>query len=148
MPFDDLADENNDENNDETEETGDPGNEALGELAGTLSGSDSGDDSTGADSESDNSYNPETDPAFPTAKSQTQHSVYCLPKTWETLDGPSGLLFEAEIALRRNGYGAVQKRELHNAFLQAAVNELSVEDITDRFIATRDERVDGPLLDD
>jgi hypothetical protein len=144
MPFDDLADENNDE----SEETNDPGDEALGELAGTLSGGDSADDSTATDSESDDGYNPETDPAFPTAKSQTQHSVYCLPETWATLDGPSGLLFEAEIALRRNGYGAVQKRELYNAFLQAAVNELSVEDITERFVATRDERVDGPLLDD
>ncbi|SEP02586.1 hypothetical protein SAMN04487948_11130 [Halogranum amylolyticum] len=144
MPFDDLADEISDE----IEEANDPGDEALGELAGTLSDNESTDDSTEADSESDDDYNPDTDPAFPTAKSQTQHSVYCLPRTWETLDGPSGLLFEAEIALRRNGYGAVQKRELHNALLQAAVNELSVEDITDQFIATRTERVDGPLIDD
>lgn len=146
MAFDDLADET-----DNSVEEADPGDEALGELAGTLSDTPNQGDSD-ADTEDNDSettaYDPSTEPVFPTAKNQTQHSVYCLPRTWDAVDGPSGLLFEAEIALRRNGYGAVQKRELHNAFLQAAVNELSAEDIVELFVSTRNERVDGPLLDD
>lgn len=146
MAFDDLADEA-----DNSVEEADPGDEALGELAGTLSDTPKQDDSDADTEDSDSettAYDPSTEPAFPTAKNQTQHSVYCLPRTWDAVDGPSGLLFEAEIALRRNGYGAVQKRELHNAFLQAAVNELSAEDIVELFVSTRNERVDGPLLDD
>jgi hypothetical protein len=91
---------------------------------------------------------PEKEPAFPTLKEQTQHSVHCLPETWDAIDGPSDLLFEAEITLRRDGYASVQKRELHNAFLQAAVNQLSAEDVAASFIATREEREDGPILED
>lgn len=145
MAFDDLA---NDDQNDS-----DPGDEAMDELAGTLSGTahneDSADDSSEpAEEESGTGYNPASDPAFPTAKERTQHSVYCLPATWDAVDGASGLLFEAEVLLRRDGYGAVQKRELHNAFLQAAINNLSTEDIAQAFIATREEREDGPLLED
>jgi len=101
MPFDDLADES---------EESDPGDEALDELAGTLA-----DDSTAGEESSENdttsedrdtvsAYNSQTEPAFPTAKTQTQHSIYCLPETWDTIDGASGLLFEAEIMLRRDGY--------------------------------------------
>jgi len=58
--------------------------------------------------ENNSEYDLQNDPAFPTAKAQTQHSVYCLPDTWDTIDGSSGLLFEAEIKLRRSGYGSVQ----------------------------------------
>lgn len=145
MAFDDLA-------NEDVEER-DPGDEAMDELAGTLSGTahneDSADDSSEPDEEeSGTGYDPATDPAFPTAKERTQHSVYCLPSTWDAIDGPDGLLFEAEILLRRNGYGAVQKRELHNAFLQAAIDNLAAEDIADTFIATREAREAGPLLEE
>jgi len=70
MPFDDLADES---------EESDPGDEALDELAGTLA-----DDSTAGEESSENdttsedrdtvsAYNSQTEPAFPTAKTQTQH---------------------------------------------------------------------------
>lgn len=144
MPFDDLADE---------EETN-PGDEALDELAGTLSEDSSSDDSS-HDEETESTendvspeYNPQKEPAFPTLKTQTQHSIYCLPETWDTIDGASGLLFEAEIMLRRDGYEAVQKRELHNALLQSAAQQLTAEDIADAFVTTREERDSGPLLSD
>ena len=145
MAFDDLA-------NDDHEEAADPGDEAMDELAATMSGT----ANQSSHSEQDASepadtaagYDPETEPAFPTVKERTQHSIYCLPATWDAVDGASGLLFEAEVLLRRDGYGAVQKRELHNAFLQAAINNLSTEDIAQAFIATREEREDGPLLED
>ena len=150
MPFDDL----NDEDGEETS----PGDEALDELAGTLSGDADRDEETADDDTSDDvdtmnsrpsdEYDVESEPAFPTVKHQTQHSVYCLPRTWDTIDGASGLLFEAEVTLRRNGYDAVQKRELHNAFLQAAAQELTADDVAAAFVATREEREDGPLLEE
>ncbi|MDG5821660.1 hypothetical protein [Natronococcus sp. A-GB7] len=144
MPFDDLADE----------EEPDPGDEALDELAGTLSEDSSSDDSPhdeeteSTENDGNSEYDPQKEPAFPTLKTQTQHSIYCLPETWDTIDGASGLLFEAEIMLRRDGYGAVQKRELHNALLQSAAQQLTAEDIADAFVATREERESGPLLSD
>ena len=141
MPFDDL----DDQDDQGTESLGD---EALDELAGTLSGRDDGGGEDDKDDREDDKYDVESEPAFPTLKKRTQHSVYCLPRTWNAVDGASGLLFEAEVALRRDGYGAVQKRELHNAFLQAAVNELSAEDVADAFVETRRERSDGPLLEE
>ena len=143
MAFDDLA-------NEDIEES-DPGDEAMDELAGTLSGrtDDPAENSSEpAEAESGTGYDPATDPAFPTVKERTQHSVYCLPQTWDGIDGPDGLLFEAEILLRRNGYGAVQKRELHNAFLRAAIDNLAAEDIAEAFVATREDREDGPLLEE
>ncbi len=145
MPFDDLADESDE---------ADPGDEALDELAGTLTEDSPADDAAGTDetesaTEKDiASYDIQSEPAFPTAKTQTQHSVYCLPETWDTIDGASGLLFEAEIMLRRDDYEAVQKRELHNALLQAAAQQLTAADIADAFVATREDRTSGPLLDD
>ncbi|WP_317175963.1 hypothetical protein [Halomontanus rarus] len=144
MPFDDLADE--------SEET-DPGDEALDELAGTLAGESSSDDESRAnetetiEDNDESTYDSQTEPAFPTAKTQTQHSIYCLPETWDTIDGASGLLFEAEIMLRRDGYEAVQKRELHNALLQSAAQQLTAEDIADAFVTTREDRESGSLLD-
>ena len=146
MAFDDLA-------NDDYEEAADPGDEAMDELAATMSGttnqSSAPEQNTSEPADTaDTGYDPETEPAFPTLKERTQHSIYCLPATWDVVDGASGLLFEAEVLLRRDGYGAVQKRELHNAFLQAAINNLSTEDIAQAFIATRQEREDGPLLED
>lgn len=142
MAFDDLA-------NEDVEES-DPGDEAMDELAGTLAGKESkrSDPEPDIDEADPQTYNPETDPAFPTVKERTQHSVYCLPQTWDAIDGPDGLLFEAEILLRRNGYGAVQKRELHNAFLRAAIDNLAAEDIAEAFVATREDREDGPLLEE
>ena len=143
MAFDDLEDE-------EGEEESSPGDEALDDLAGTLSGDQSPDSDTTTEktSEENNSeYDLQNDPAFPTAKAQTQHSVYCLPDTWDTIDGSSGLLFEAEIKLRRSGYGSVQKRELHNALLLAAAKQLTVEDIFEAFIETRENRKSGELID-
>ncbi|RZV05190.1 hypothetical protein BDK88_4211 [Natrinema hispanicum] len=145
MPFDDLADES---------EESDPGDEALDELAGTLADDStageepSGNDTTSEDRDTVSAYNPQTEPAFPTAKTQTQHSIYCLPETWDTIDGASGLLFEAEIMLRRDGYEAVQKRELHNALLKSAAQQLTPEDIAEVFVATREDRESGPLLTD
>jgi len=97
--------------------------------------------------ENNSEYDLQNDPAFPTAKAQTQHSVYCLPDTWDTIDGSSGLLFEAEIKLRRSGYGSVQKRELHNALLLAAAKQLTVEDISEAFIQTRENRKSGELIE-
>lgn len=145
MAFDDLADDH--------EEAADPGDEAMDELAATMSGT--ADQSSSPDEDAsepvdtaDTGYDPDTEPAFPTVKERTQHSIYCLPATWDAVDGASGLLFETEVLLRRDGYGAVQKRELHNAFLQAAINQLSTEDIAEAFIATRQEREDGPLLEE
>lgn len=145
MAFDDLADDH--------EEAADPGDEAMDELAATMSGT--ADQSSSADKDTsepadtaDAGYDPDTEPAFPTVKERTQHSIYCLPATWDAVDGASGLLFETEVLLRRDGYGAVQKRELHNAFLQAAINQLSTEDVAQAFIATRQEREDGPLLEE
>lgn len=144
MAFDDLADED--------QEKPDPGDEAMDELAGTLSGTAEQNTDPAVDQsedvETESGYDLETDPAFPTVKERTQHSIYCLPETWDAVDGPSGLLFETEVLLRRDGYGAVQKRELHNAFLRAAINEISTEDIAAAFIATRQEREDGPLLEE
>ncbi|SIS19446.1 hypothetical protein [Natronorubrum thiooxidans] len=145
MPFDDLADESDETN---------PGDEALDELAGTLTDDSTAEtDATGDEAESaehseKSAYDSQTEPAFPTAKTQTQHSVYCLPETWDAVDGASGLLFEAEITLRRDGYEAVQKRELHNALLQAAAQQLTATDIADAFVATREDRTAGSLLDD
>lgn len=151
MPFEDLPDDDEDQS--------DPGDEALNELAGTLSGesepdgeSASASDTTDTDEDTVNNetpaYDPQNEPAFPTAKTQTQHSVYCLPDTWAAIDGASGLLFEAEVSLRRDGYGAVQKRELHNALLRAAAETLTAEHIAEAFIATRDDRTDGAFLND
>lgn len=142
MAFDDLEDEENEESN--------AGDEALDDLAGTLSGNQNTDSSNTNKEESREQnleYDLQNDPAFPTAKAQTQHSVYCLPDTWDTIDGSSGLLFEAEIKLRRNGYGSVQKRELHNALLDAAAEKLTVEDISNAFIETRENRESGELID-
>jgi hypothetical protein len=93
-------------------------------------------------------YNLEKEPAFPTVKERTQHSVYCLPEMRDAIDSLSGLLFEAETTLRRDGYASVQKRELHNAFPQAAVNQLSPEDVAASFIETREEREAGPLREE
>ncbi|MFC7010034.1 hypothetical protein [Halalkalicoccus salilacus] len=153
MPFEDLSDDDENQSN--------LGDEALDELAGTLSGDskpESADESTLADDPDRTNedgtvtevpeYDPQSEPAFPTAKAQTQHSIYCLPDTWEAIDGSSGLLFEAEITLRRNGYDAVQKRELHNAILRAAAETLTAEDIAEAFVSTRDERANGVLLHD
>lgn len=151
MPFEDLPDDDKDQP--------DPGDEALDELAGTLSGeSESTGKSVSASNTSDTAedtaadeppaYDPQDEPAFPTAKTQTQHSVYCLPDTWAAIDGPSGLLFETEISLRRDGYEAVQKRELHNALLRAAAETLTAEDLAEAFIETRDDRTERPLLND
>lgn len=151
MPFEDLPSDEEDQS--------DPGNEAMDELAGTLSGTaesaddiasptdaaETDEDTTAADR---SAYDPQTDPAFPTAKAQTQHSVYCLPETWVALDGASGLLFETEVTLRRDGYEAVQKRELHNAFLRAAAETLTAETIAETFVDTRNERVNGSLLNE
>ena len=142
MAFDDLDDEESEESN--------AGDEALDDLAGTLSGdqnTDSEDTNNEASEKDSLEYDLQNDPAFPTAKAQTQHSVYCLPDTWDTIDGSSGLLFEAEIKLRRNGYGSVQKRELHNALLDAAAEKLTVEDISNAFIQTRENRESGELID-
>ena len=152
MPFEDLPD-------DDAEDQPDPGDEALDELAGTLSGktespgesaSTTDAEDTGKDTVSDEApaYDPQDEPAFPTAKAQTQHSVYCLPDTWAAIDGGSGLLFEAEVSLRRDGYEAVQKRELHNALLRAAAEMLTAEDVAEAFIETRDDRANGPLFDE
>ena len=143
MAFDDLDDE-------KSEEESSPGDEALDDLAGTLSSDQNTDSDNTTEKESDENnseYDLQNDPAFPTAKTQTQHSVYCLPETWDTIDGSSGLLFEAEIKLRRNGYGSVQKRELHNALLLAAAEQLTVEDISEAFIETRENRKSGELID-
>lgn len=142
MAFDDLA--NDDQNG------SDPGDEAMDELAGTLAGKGSGrsDPEPDTDEAEPEGYDPASDPAFPTAKERTQHSVYCLPRTWDAIDGSDGLLFEAEILLRRNGYGAVQKRELHNAFLQTAIDNLGAEDIAEAFITTREDREEGVLLEE
>lgn len=144
MPFDDLAEDD--------EEVQDTGEKALDDLAGTVSssgsdttseeiGTDDDDRAKNADEEGDSStseYDPMEDPAFPTAKNQTQHSVYCLPDTWEAIDGSSGLLFEAEVNLRRSGYANVQKRELHNALLVAAAEQLTAEDLAEAFIEARE----------
>ncbi|WP_148258257.1 hypothetical protein [Halalkalicoccus jeotgali] len=153
MPFEDISDDN--------EEQPDPGDEALDELAGTLSGdttSEPANESTAVDDTADESdgegttevapYDPRNEPAFPTAKTQTQHSIYCLPETWEDVDGSSGLLFEAEITLRRDGYDAVQKRELHNAILRAATETLTADDIVEAFVDTREDRTHGSLLEE
>lgn len=134
MPFEDLPDDDSD-----------PGGEALDELAGTLSEEP---EPEGRDTDDEPAYDPRTEPAFPTAKARTQHSVYCLPETWAALDGASGLLFEAEISLRRDGYESVQKRELHDAVLRAATEELDAERIAEAFVATREDRTDGPLLEE
>lgn len=153
MPFEDISDD--------SEEQPDPGDEALDELAGTLSGdttSESANESTTVDDTTEESdeetttevttYDPQSEPAFPTAKAQTQHSIYCLPETWEDVDGSSGLLFEAEITLRRDGYDAVQKRELHNAILRAAAESLTADDIAQAFINTREDRTSRFLLEE
>lgn len=145
MPFEDLP-------TDDEETHPDPGDEALDELAGTLSENTASTteeepvEDTADDDES--AYDVQTEPAFPTAKAQTQHSVYCLPTTWAAIDGASGLLFEAEVSLRRDGYEAVQKRELHNALLRAAAEQLTPESVAEALIATRDDRTDGSLLRD
>ncbi len=147
MPFEDLDD-------DEEEEGQGAGSEALDDLASTVSSSSSSsptaqedvasdkdqEDDVDQEEESERStqdFDPKSDPAFPTAKNRTQHSVYCLPDTWEAIDGSSGLLFEAEVNLRRNGYANVQKRELHNALLAAAANQLTAEDLAEVFIEAR-----------
>ncbi|KYH24502.1 hypothetical protein HAPAU_34850 [Halalkalicoccus paucihalophilus] len=153
MPFEDISDDNEEQTN--------PGDEALDELAGTLSGEtipESASESTAIDDTTEESdeeatteiavYDPQSDPAFPTAKTQTQHSIYCLPETWENVDGSSGLLFEAEITLRRDGYDAVQKRELHNAILRAAAESLTADDIAEAFVNTREDRTNGTLLEE
>lgn len=145
MPFEDLPSDEDDQS--------DPGDEAIDELAGTLSGDAASTDDAAATNEAtvptdESAYDPQTDPAFPTAKAHTQHSVYCLPETWAAIDGASSLLFETEVTLRRDGYEAVQKRELHNALLRAAAETLTVETVAAAFIETRDDRMDGSLLND
>ncbi|MFC4989266.1 hypothetical protein [Saliphagus infecundisoli] len=144
MPFEDLSNDQEDQP--------DSDNKALDELAGTLSEESPSGDGSGSSSdtaETNNGspeYDPQTEPAFPTAKAQTQHSVYCLPDTWDSIDGASSLLFEAEISLRRDGYEAVQKRELHNALLCAAAEMLTAEDVAEAFITTRNDRAGASLL--
>jgi hypothetical protein len=151
MPFEDLPSDEEDQS--------DPGNEAIDELAGTLAetAASAGDDAASPDSaepdedttaNDQSAYDPQTEPAFPTAKAHTQHSVYCLPETWAALDGASGLLFETEVTLRRDGYEAVQQRELHNALLRAAAETLTAETIAETFVETRDERAGGSLLNE
>ncbi|RRJ34068.1 hypothetical protein [Halocatena pleomorpha] len=130
MAFDDLGD--------------DPGDEALDELAGTLH--DSSEESNEPTSDQSPTYDPRSDPAFATNQEKTQHSVYCLPETWEKIDGDEGILFEAEIELRREGYSDPQKRELYEAFLCAAAEQLTADDIKQQVIETRNRRSDGPLL--
>ncbi len=130
MAFDDLDD--------------DPGDEALDELAGTLSGSAEASDEPTSDHSA--TYDPRSDPAFSSNQEKTQHSVYCLPETWDAIDGDEGLLFEAEIELRRDGYSDPQKRELYEAFLWAAAEQLTADDVKEQVIETRNRRTDGPLL--
>lgn len=91
-------------------------------------------------------YDPRSDPAFSTNQEKTQHSVYCLPETWDEIDGNEGLLFEAEIELYREGYSDPQKRELYEAFLCTAAEQLTADDIKEQVIETRNRRADGPLL--
>lgn len=123
----------------------DPGDAALDELGKTLSG-DSDDPEQQETTDDAPAYDPTQDPAFPSAKKQTQHSIYCLPSTWDAIDGNEGLLFETEIALRREGWEEIQKRELHNALLSAAVDQLDPDDLATELKATREERADGPIL--
>lgn len=78
MAFDDLTDG----------DTTDLGDEALDELAGTLAG-DNTDKTDTTRKESDNTtaaentvaFDPQSEPVFPTTKSRTLHSMYCLPET-------------------------------------------------------------------
>ena len=137
MPFEDLSDDNENQSN--------IGDEALDELAGTLSGdskSESANGSTSADNTKADDldrtnkngtvtevleYDPQSEPAFPTAKAQTQHSIYSLPDTWEAIDGSSGLLFEAEITLRR-GSGRVNPG-LHSDLRSSSVRQTTVTDL-------------------
>lgn len=119
MPYDDLED--------------DPGDEVLDNLGDALSS----DSDPERDDEPD--YDPTTDPAFMTDKKRTQHTMYCLPDVWDEIDGSAGLLFEAEAELRRDGYDNIQKRELYNALLSAAVETLSAEDLEEELIAARKE---------
>lgn len=121
----------------------DPGDEALDELGATLSEEPQLEPEESTTDESD--YDPMEDPAFPSAKKRTQHSIYCLPETWDAVDGSDGLLFESEVQLRRDGVDP-HKRELHEALLRAAIAEIDAEDIADELQTLRDERTGGPLL--
>lgn len=150
--FDDLEDEAGEE-----DEEPDAGNEALDGLADTVSGdpTDTNLDTTAEqrtttgeeEQKEEDSYDPENDPAFPAVRSQTQHTIYCLPETWERIDGSAGLLFETEVQARRDGIGEVPKRELHNAVLRAAADKLTVDDVHAALVETRQERADGDLTD-
>lgn len=131
MPYDDLDD--------------DPGDQALDELGATLSGETTDDQEDDVD-ESEEDYDPETDPAFMTDKKRTQHTMYCLPDVWDEIDGSAGLLFETEATLRREGVDAIQKRELYNALLHAAAQQLTPEELAEKFKETREQRTEGPLL--
>ncbi|RJX43142.1 hypothetical protein DM826_07500 [Halonotius aquaticus] len=150
--FDDLKDEAGEE-----DEESDAGSEALDGLADTVSSdpTDTNPDTTveqqptteEEEQKEEDSYDPESDPAFPAVRSQTQHTIYCLPETWERIDGSAGLLFETEVRARRDGMGEVPKRELHNAVLRAAADKLTVDDIHAALVETRQERADGDLID-
>jgi len=145
MPFDDLDQNEDDEL--------DAGGEALDGLAGSVSSGPSTSQETETDSEKEEDedvveYDPLEDPAFPSAKNRTQHSIYCLPDTWDSIDGSSGLLFETEIDLRRNGYENVQKRELHNALLAAAAEQLTAEDLSKMFVETREKLGPASMLEE
>lgn len=129
MPYDDLDD--------------DPGDEVLDNLGDALSG-DSESDDVPTDDEPD--YDPMTDPAFMTDKKKTQHTMYCLPDVWDDIDGSAGLLFEAEATLRRDGIDKIQKRELYNALLAAAVQQLDADDLAQQLQNYRKQRAKEQLL--
>ena len=148
--FDDLEEENSGE-----ESTA--GDEALDGLADTVSGEQTGEEprstneqeqttSAADEVEEGDGYDPESDPAFPAVQSRTQHTIYCLPDTWETVDGSAGLLFDVEVRARREGMESVQKRELHNALLRAAAENLTIDDVKAALVETRQDRQDGELI--
>lgn len=148
--FDDLEDEN-------SEEEPTAGDEALDGLADTISGEQPDQEPRSMDeqeqmktaddeAEREDSYDPESDPAFRAVQSRTQHTIYCLPDTWEKVDGSAGLLFDVEVRARREGMESVQKRELHNALLRAAAENLTINDVKTALVETRQDRQDGELI--
>lgn len=130
--FEDLGDEEDD-----------PGDEALDELGETLT---ENTDSVEQESDDESGYDPQSEPAYPYAKAKTQHSIYCLPETWEEIDGNEGLLFEAEIQLRREGCEDIHKRELHEALLRCAAKAVAPNDVAGELKQLREERTEGTLL--
>lgn len=130
MPYDDLDD--------------DPGDQALDELDATLSGERQDDEPDGEPIEND--YDPESEPAFMTDKSKTQHTVYSLPDVWDDIDGSAGLLFDAEVELRRGGVENIQKRELYNALFAKAVEQLDGDDLAEAVKSYREQRKKEALL--